>query len=608
MGFASNLDLTQWNLWWDLNRHPYLDLKAHVFRDLADTGDPDFFLGTGMRRDAETALRPSEEQIRGVIVPALLQTLEEEKNSEVVTGCMIALAKIGDVPGTHPERSLARAIEPFLAHRNQAIAEAATLALGILGSEGEVALLADLLHDGAAGRRLTDSTRVSERTRAFAAYALGLVGGRSEREDVRRYAVHHLARALDAAEGGSADLDVACVLAIGLVPLEPAPLQKRSRGAPALPASASRAGQLEHLLGYLADDGHDRRARAHAATSLGRLADDLEPGSHGGLRERIAEELLELAGPRSKAEREVVQSAVLALGQLGDADGDELDRRIRKLLTDTARRTGDGLTRNFAQISLAHVAGRDGAGEDPGSGVQAARKFLMDQLSRGKTLQRPWAGLAAGLLAYHRTMAGDHAGAAPLADALRFAVKDERSPVPLGAFSVAVGIARDAEGADAVHERLLETGDDWVQGYQALGLGLAGHRESTETLRELARDSEHLPARLSETSVALGLLGDKEAVPELMTMLQDAGSLATQASLSSALGLIGDSRTVHPLVDLHRDRDQSRGARAYAAVALGMIADKDPLPWSARLSGGVNYAAAPVTLYDAAGGGVLNIL
>ena len=42
---------------------------------------------------------------------------------------------------------------------------------------------------------------------------------------------------------------------------------------------------------------------------------------------------------------------------------------------------------------------------------------------------------------------------------------------------------------------------------------------------------------------------------------------------------------------------------AFAAVALGIVADQDELPWNTILSVDLNYTAAPATLYDQAGFG-----
>jgi len=56
------------------------------------------------------------------------------------------------------------------------------------------------------------------------------------------------------------------------------------------------------------------------------------------------------------------------------------------------------------------------------------------------------------------------------------------------------------------------------------------------------------------------------------------------------------------------DEGGTDGSRAFAALALGLVADEDALPWNTFLSVNVNYLAAPPTLHDDQGKGVLNIL
>ena len=71
---------------------------------------------------------------------------------------------------------------------------------------------------------------------------------------------------------------------------------------------------------------------------------------------------------------------------------------------------------------------------------------------------------------------------------------------------------------------------------------------------------------------------------------------------------VGDAGSIGPLVELLDDTDKTASARAFAAVALGLVCDQDELPWNTILSVDLNYSAAPATLYDQAGFGILNIL
>ena len=104
-----------------------------------------------------------------------------------------------------------------------------------------------------------------------------------------------------------------------------------------------------------------------------------------------------------------------------------------------------------------------------------------------------------------------------------------------------------------------------------------------------------------------GLLGDKQAVPDLIEMLSSAASLSAQAAISTSLGTIGDSRSVHALLELLSNARETELARAFGAVALGIVADKEALPWNAKIGVGSNYRANTSSLTDGKGG-ILDIL
>ena len=51
------------------------------------------------------------------------------------------------------------------------------------------------------------------------------------------------------------------------------------------------------------------------------------------------------------------------------------------------------------------------------------------------------------------------------------------------------------------------------------------------------------------------------------------------------------------------NEDITETARGFAAVALGIVADKELLPWNAKIGENLNYQAATPTLNDASGAG-----
>ena len=127
-------------------------------------------------------------------------------------------------------------------------------------------------------------------------------------------------------------------------------------------------------------------------------------------------------------------------------------------------------------------------------------------------------------------------------------------------------------------------------------------------LRAVLAEASYSPPLLRDASIALGLLGERDLGALLGERLRASKSLAAQASLAQAIGKVGDASVIGPLVDMLSDEALSERARAFCAVALGSASDPDPLPWNTTLSLHGNYVAAPQTLYDAFGFGILNIL
>jgi len=143
---------------------------------------------------------------------------------------------------------------------------------------------------------------------------------------------------------------------------------------------------------------------------------------------------------------------------------------------------------------------------------------------------------------------------------------------------------------------------------KGVALGLMGAREATPEIGKIVKDSKYRPDLLKQAAIALGLLGDKELVPDLIDMLSEASRPATQAAISSALGFIGDQRSIDPLVEMLEDKEITPAARGFAAVALGIVADKELLPWNSKIAVDLNYRASTQTLNDQTGTGILNIL
>jgi HEAT repeat protein len=611
-------DLTIWQYWWGFNREPYLNLKAHIHSGSVQTGSDEFFLGRGEQDQSRDSLRPSELDIREKIVPALVKALKTEQSNDIISGCLVALAKIGDAKDESGDgkSQMAEHIKSRLTDGNQEIQETAAVALGILANEANIDLLRALLYNESSKLRdfgVQYNGSVPERTRAFAAYGLGLIGYKASDAGKARV-VESLVQWLDS-EGktiSQRDIPVACLTSLGLtaLPIDPAAtpidLSKKFERPTKV---ATRQDQVLWLLSFFNDEQNPFLNRAHAPIAMARLLAD--SGNSYWLRSAIGNTLADVLSEHDKSQNEIKQSCILALGQIGDCDADEVDAKIRKSLMEAYESMADEQSKNFILISLAQVAGNAGEGASPTAGLQEKkgnpRAFLLERLG-GKPATRAWAGLALAVM--ERSLDDDNQGSSNESKmALAKALDDANSPPEIGALAIAIGIVRYEGAKENLRSKFEKVSEPDARGFAAIGLGLMDDRGSIQTITEVLRKSKYQPELLKSAAIGLGLLGDKDIVPELISMLESAAGLSSQAAISSALGFIGDSRSINPLIAMLEDKQKTDRARGFAAVALGIVADKEELPWNAKISVNTNYRANTTTLTSPdTGTGILDIL
>ena len=386
-GSGAGQDATSWARWWRFNQDRYLNLKHAIWDTGTVTGSDGFFLGRGQRPVAPVTLRPTEEDLQTRVVPQLLRLLRNERSNDIATAAMVALAKVGSGADGVSGPRIEAALRARLADKNQEIAETAAVALGILGHESSAFLLADLLGNTASGQELVGSREVDYRTRAFAAYGLGLIAGASEREDVRRFVVQKLVRAYEKNDTASEDVPVAAVIALGLVPLAIADEPRAAAPSPAPPApTSSRQGQVLYLLDLFADDDADPLVRGHVPVSLARLM----PGLSESWRERVVRSLVQALGPHNREWDEVEEGAVQALGLLVDGDAEPTDVLGRETLfrLDRGRLGGGAALRADRAVALRGPArerrSRRGARERARVSAKAADSLADDPAAVGR--------------------------------------------------------------------------------------------------------------------------------------------------------------------------------------------------------------------------------
>ncbi|MFT4542190.1 MAG: HEAT repeat protein [Planctomycetota bacterium] len=596
---AANTDTSAWSQWWGFNRERYMSLRSAVRSGTAATGSDEFYLGHGTSSVSREGLMPSNAQIRNLVVPALMRALKSRDN-DILTASLLALAKIGqDAAGTGFD--LSASIRAFLTHSNQEVHETAAVALGILANSSTAPDLAALLHDTEHGRKLVARAKVSTRTRAYAAYGLGLIGNRAESPSVRGYAVHHLAAVLETREEAALDVGVAAVLSLGLIPLLDGELPGPE--SPPVRPGASRQAQVLFLLGKLADDGPkglDSRVRAQIPVAVVRLARGASPS----VKTVIGKQLVDALKPRTKLDKAVSHGVVHALGLLGDNDEDPVDVAIRKRLFETAS-NGDRTSRHIALVALARCATRPGESLH-GPGPELVRQFLLGRLKGGSSLGRPWAALSLGLFEHGNQRHG-YEPSNLIRTALRLRFQNSASPAEAGALAIALGLAGDRSATDSLVERL-HGGDENVRGHAAAALGMMGAVSAIDDLRMVVSKSGYRPGVLRECAIALAMLGDKESVSALLNRIGSTSSLLEQIGVLSALGRVGDARSVDGLINVLNDERKSDLTRAFGAVALGVICAKESLPWNAKIAADIAWWETPATLIDPTSGkGILDL-
>ncbi len=624
---SSDAELTAWQFWWGFNKDPYLALKSKIRACTVQTGSVEDFLGGGQARDRR---QPTAGKITSIVVPALREALRTEHDNDIVTGCMLALAKIGDTRSEAGASEFEALFAGFLDDSTQEIAETAALALGILGHPSSIDTLVALMQDADFGavdpHALVGSTEVPMRTRAFAAYGLGLIGAYATEEPVREQIATQLMKMLDAPELSTRDVKVAAMISFGLTRLDVA--APDAPGAPGEVASPSRQAQITFLLDYFdpAKLRAHKEARhsftlAHAPTAMARLLEDsTENGGVDpvlaacGMKEQVVKALLDAVGEHSGREDLIQQSSTLALGQIGDCDNgtgeaavDGVDISIRKALLGIVR-SGEQQSRRFALISLARSASHPGQGLENWGGLREVTAELYEQMQRGQSGLRPWAAIALGVLGRELADRGRaHDGAVD--DALLSACEREKDPAQVGAYCLALGLRKHVEAIPVLIHHMREgfRSQDDARGEAAIALGLIGDVSSIEAIEAVIEESLYRPELLKQAAVALGLLGDRQIVGKLVAMLATAKGFSSQAALATALGVIGDSTSIDPLIALLRDGAATAGARGFAAVALGMVCDPEDLPRISRIAVDTNYRANTPTL-TGAGTGILDIL
>ncbi|MFN3243910.1 MAG: HEAT repeat domain-containing protein [Planctomycetota bacterium] len=574
-------DLSTWRHWWDFNQDRFLPFESGK---VAQTGSDDFYLGATRTRSASAASVDAN-RVHDEVLPALRRAIEAGP-SDVTANGLIALARVGV---DHRDWRITDVIAARLGDGDQRVRETAALALGLAGhTDGRRRMqLIAVLRDDAGGRALVGHA-VSDRTRSFAAYGLGLLASRTDKNATKRAVFEALADVLLDETVVARDVRVAALQAIGLLDID----RKSYRGAR---LTQEVLATLETF--FAADRGvGEQQVQAHCPTAIARMLDRDDPGAERH-KERFAA-ILEGKGldgrkTRRRVQHAVAQSCALALGQLvrpnedGDASKDR-DVRFSEVLRATWKSHKDAQTRSFAVLALGQIGGADN------------REFLLKAVDRAsRNLEQPWCALALGLCAEQRQQ---RTGAVDTfaAETLMRCFDRAKNPEAVGAFAIALGLA----GCDASRGKLAKAlprnvGKDVAPGAICQALSMLDANASQVELRKALDKCDRRPELYEEATRALGRLGDAEIAEALLQRLvRGEANYEMQLALATALSDVGGAAQVAPLVEVVRDASRSAVTRAGAARALGGIVDRKPIRWNTLLRENANYRAAVATLTD----------
>jgi HEAT repeat protein len=548
--------LDTWEFWWRSNQDRFLRLKERLDRRGAASGHLTLLTGRGNHQQKSSTRRPDAELVASVVVPHLIGLLDESEG-DILDSALLALARS---TGAGQADEVIASASQLLGHKELSVRSTAALSLGVVGDDAASGILIALLQDGSQGRKLVRGGAVPWLVRSFAALSLGLLG-----EDQGVVTLLDAVRRLPDSER---DVKACAIVALGLIDSEH-------------PRAHDIAGTLVELL---QDRRLDPTIAAQIPTAIARQAD---PGAIVALLNSFHDR---------DSNRLVRQSTALAFGQLAVLD----DEAVVSALIQEVERGRDSQTRHFALIALGQIGARS-LMTDAGDLQTTTHKDLAALLARelsgkGKSrAHRPWAALAMALhTAPHRELQG------PIIDRLLAALDDESDPSVRGSFTIALGLLEHRGSGERLLAEFQTCRDEALRGYIALALGLVGHIEAAESLRHACAVKGGSPNMRLQVALGLGLLADGETVGALIETLSEASTLGVASAAARALGMIGDRAAIEPLREVSLDERAQPITRGFAAVALGLLAEREDLPWNEAIRANSNYRAMVPALVEVA--------
>jgi hypothetical protein len=524
-----------WTAWWAHNRDAYLWDALPT----AESVGPLTAAGGGARNTgarSEASYAPTRAQVATRIIPALIERVTYEQDSEVLAQAALALGRVAlPAPLDQP---VAEALVPLLAHDDLRVAQSAAVAIGLLRTDAARDTLLELATCSQRGHALVADSSVPDSLRVMAALAIGLTGDPASAP-----------RLMDLAEGGLDATDAlraGAILSLGLV----------TDGVP------------DTTEPWLAEWSHDRRLplplQVSVATSVARR-------SHSG----ATETLLAILDDRD-ADAPTQQAAVAGLARTAAlAQVEAVDA-----LTRTYERDRDAGTRQLALLTLARLGGGAAVSPDELEAQGEIEKLLSKELRKPSHSQdRPFVALATGLLLRERPDLRRDWG--PL---LLEAYEETSEQSWRGAFALGLGLGGVTDAGVVLLADFQTEADAELTGHLAMSLALLRDPEAAAWIRGwLIADAQPQPLR-AELATALLVMDDEEAVGFARKAHAEASTWEARMGLTRALGNLRHAGALIALLDTSADAELDTSTRAAACAALGRLAERTEQPYTARLT------------------------
>ncbi|MFT7536321.1 MAG: HEAT repeat protein [Hyphomicrobiaceae bacterium] len=558
-GGSASLDVANWRVWWGLNSDRYVRPKS--------------------------ASKVTDIQRSQHVLPSLKAALDATDNPDINSACLIALGKAAI---QHPEFDVLEVLRTRLKRANLEVREAAVLAMGLTGRSDVFDDLDGIMRNTKAGRKLVGRDSVEDRARTFAAYSLGMLANRSTSTVLKTQVLGSFVAMLE--DKSIKDRDLLTGVLNGMRLLGP---NKDKR------LLWQATGAIEaHQQRRMRDKAS--AVQSHGLTALAALLGRGNSSAH----ERAKELMADVLKSRSQ-ETTTYISAIIALGEIVSPD----DKVPMDALLRAVSRPSDSLMPKFGMIAFGKIGGK------------VCREQLERAFKRGKRDVRPWAAIGLGLLAFHEddVIASPTAGTAarPAKGALaasigKFLHKEfngEKKEMQ-AAIAIALGLASYKVAAPDLRKLATKyMSNEPLAGPLCLGLAMMKDTPSIPLLLDGMQRVDR-PVLFGQAALALSRLDRTDASAKAVATLQAMTRihpmfLRQLAAAAQAIGHLRNPKDIDSLAAIVGDTKRSKRdiwQVAFAAAALGSVADHDPVGFGTRIAHGMNYTARVQTISNGRNG------